>query len=214
MSIGVNVDTTIKRLRKTIVVKIKALIGKYKYMPGMCVIFAVTNKKNCENTSPNCMPKKIDKIPINIFSMKTRRCNCFLDIPKTVKTPNCFFLTFKKCQWNIVKRRKKKIQLLLLKISLILKFQRPCQSFVISDGISKQQMKRKRQSKRTTYKVSKISSRVARDVFKCKLPKCHKLYLRLEDIEVVLLQKCMRVSSHTFCLHMSRSCFGHLLRMF
>ena len=37
-------------------------------------------------------------------------------------------------------------------------------NFVISDGISKQQMKRKRQSKRTTYKVSKISSRVARDV--------------------------------------------------
>ena len=70
MSIGVNVDTTIKRLRKTIVVKINALIGKYKYMPGTCVIFAVTNKKNCEKTSPNCIPKKIDKIPINIFSIK------------------------------------------------------------------------------------------------------------------------------------------------
>lgn len=160
MSIGVNVDTTIKRLRKTIVVKINALIGKYKYMPGTRVIFAVTNKKNCEKTSPNCMPKKIDKIPINIFSIKTRRCNCFLDIPKTVKTPNCFFLTFKKVPMEYSKKKKEKIQLLLPKISLILKFQRQCQNFVISDGISKQQMKRKQQSKKNYLqsKQNKLSS--------------------------------------------------------
>ncbi len=48
ISIGVNEDTAIKRLRNTIVVKIKAFVGQYKYSPGTCVIFAVTNKKNCE----------------------------------------------------------------------------------------------------------------------------------------------------------------------
>lgn len=95
ISIGVNADTMIKRLRKTMVVKMIALVGPYKYIPGTCVIFAVTNKKNCEKTNPNCMPKKIDKIPINIFSVKTRRCNCFFDIPKMVKIPNCFLRTFK-----------------------------------------------------------------------------------------------------------------------
>lgn len=95
ISMGVNEDTAIKRPRNTIVVKMKAFVGGYKYIPGRCVIFAVTNKKNCEKTSQNCIPKKIDKIPINIFSVKTSRCNCFFDIPKIVKIPNCFLRTFK-----------------------------------------------------------------------------------------------------------------------
>ena len=58
ISIGVNEDTAIKRLRNTIIVKMKAFVGIYKYIPGRCVIFAVTNKKNCEKTSPNCIPKR------------------------------------------------------------------------------------------------------------------------------------------------------------
>ena len=46
ISIGVNADTMIKRLRKTMVVKINALVGPYKYIPGTWVSLAVTNKKN------------------------------------------------------------------------------------------------------------------------------------------------------------------------
>ena len=46
ISIGVNADTMIKRLRKTMVVKINALVGPYKYIPGTCVSLDVTNKKN------------------------------------------------------------------------------------------------------------------------------------------------------------------------
>ena len=57
ISIGVNEDTAIKRLRNTIVVKIKAFVGQYKYSPGRYVIFAVTNKKNCEKTSQTACRK-------------------------------------------------------------------------------------------------------------------------------------------------------------
>ena len=53
MSIGVKDDTRIKSPRKMMIVKIMALVGQYKYKPGTCVILAVTNKKNCEKTSPS-----------------------------------------------------------------------------------------------------------------------------------------------------------------
>lgn len=95
ISIGVKEDTRIKRPRKITVVKIIAPVGQYKYRPGTCVIFAVTNKKNCEKTSPSCMPKNIERIPINMFSKKTSLFNCFWDMPSTVNIPNCFFRTFK-----------------------------------------------------------------------------------------------------------------------
>lgn len=53
ISIGVKDDTRIKSPRKITVVKIIAAVGQYKYKPGTCVILAVTNKKNCEKTSPS-----------------------------------------------------------------------------------------------------------------------------------------------------------------
>lgn len=53
ISIGVNDETRMKSPRKMIIVKIMAAVGQYKYKPGTCVILAVTNKKNCEKTSPS-----------------------------------------------------------------------------------------------------------------------------------------------------------------
>ena len=53
MSIGVKDDTRMKSPRKMMIVKTIALVGGYKYKPGTCVILAVTNKKNCEKTTPS-----------------------------------------------------------------------------------------------------------------------------------------------------------------
>ena len=52
------------------------------------------------------MPKNIDKIPINIFSIKQDDVIVFSISLKWSKH-QIVFLTFKKYQWNIVKEEKK-----------------------------------------------------------------------------------------------------------